>query len=91
MRWWFVALTLAGIVLALLTHAPGWFALGVAVAVICALAAALGFVQERIAQSSRAEELDDAEIDRLRRAVHGPAARAGRDDAVSPPASHDDA
>lgn len=78
MRWLFVAVSLAGVVLAVLSHAPGWFVLGVIIAVTFALAAALAFAHERIAGNSREQELNEFEIDQLRKAMRRQA--AGKDD-----------
>lgn len=69
MRWLFVAFSLAGVVLAVWTRSPGWFALAVVVAAVSALAAALAFANERIVGHSREQELNEFEIEQLRKAM----------------------
>lgn len=66
MRWILLAVTLAAIVLAVVTRSPGWFAAGVIVALAGMLLTAFAFAHSRIGSSARPEELNSFELDQLR-------------------------
>ncbi|RAP57123.1 hypothetical protein BTJ49_11185 [Oleiagrimonas sp. MCCC 1A03011] len=79
-RWILLLLTLASILLMILTSSPGWMALGIAGALFGLVATVLAFAHVRIGAGSRQEELNDFEVEQLQKAVRKP-------DAGEPPSA----
>lgn len=70
MIWGLAILALLGFVLAIGSHSPGWMALGIAIALICGVAAALLFIDRHLRASSRPEHMTEREIEALRNTLH---------------------
>lgn len=72
MIWSFVIVGILAFLLAFASHSPGWMGFGIAVGLICAIAAALIFIDRHVRASSRPEHMTEREIDALRNTVHKP-------------------
>jgi hypothetical protein len=66
MRWFLLTATVLALVLCFTRHSGGAMALWLLLALLGALATALGFAQARIASHSRAESLSEYDLKRLR-------------------------
>ncbi|MGH8216475.1 MAG: hypothetical protein ACREPZ_12400 [Rhodanobacteraceae bacterium] len=64
--------SLFAFMLAFASHSAGWMGLGLAVGLICGIAAALIFIDRHLRASSRPEHMTDREISALRHTVHKP-------------------
>ena len=75
MPWGLAAAAISGILIAIFAHSPGWVAFGVFIALLCAIGAALAFIDLQIRASSRPEHLTQGELDALRATLKTPADR----------------
>ena len=75
MRWGLAAAAVLGILIAVFSHSPGWVAFGVFGALICAIGAALAFIDLHIRASSRPEHMTQGELDALKSTLKAPAER----------------
>ena len=82
MRWVLTAAALLGILIAVFAHTPGWVAFGVLVGLVCAIGAALAFIDLQIRATSRPEHMTQGELDALKTTLKAPA------DRLPPPESH---
>lgn len=73
MIWGLATIAILAFMLAFTSHSPGWMGLGIAVGFICAIAAALVFIDRHVRASSRPEHMTDREIEALRGTVRKPA------------------
>lgn len=69
MRWILLSITLAAIVVAILTPSPGWLGLALFVTLLGLLGTVFAFAHNRIGDSARAEELNAFELELLRKHV----------------------
>ena len=82
MHWGLTVAAVFGILIAIFSHSPGWVAFGVIVGLVCAIGAALAFIDVQIRASSRPEHMTQGELDALKATLKTPAGR------LPPPASH---
>jgi hypothetical protein len=75
MRWTLVVIALLGILIAVVARSPGWVAFGVIVGLVCAIGAALAFIDLQIRASSRPEHMTQGELDALKATLKPPADR----------------
>lgn len=73
MFWGLTIAALLAFLLAFASHSPGWMGLGIAVGLVCAIGAALVFIDRHVRASSRPEHMTDREIAALRSTLHKPA------------------
>ena len=69
MIWGLTGIAILAFMLAFASHSPGWMGLGIAVGLVCAIAAALVFIDRHVRASSRPEHMTDREIEALRGTV----------------------
>lgn len=72
MLWGLVFITVLAFVLAFTSHSPGWMGFGILVGLVCAIAAALIFIDRHVSASSRPEHMTQREIDALRSTIRKP-------------------
>ncbi len=75
MFWGLTAAAAIGILIAIFAHSPGWVAFGVIVGLVCAIGAALMFIDLHIRASSRPEHMTQSELDALKATLKPPAER----------------
>lgn len=74
MAWGLAIVALLAFVLAFTSHSPGWMGFGIFVGFVCALAAALMFIERHVRASSRPEHMTPAQVEALRKSVRQPEA-----------------
>ncbi|MGH8114501.1 MAG: hypothetical protein ACREPS_05530 [Rhodanobacteraceae bacterium] len=72
MVWGLAIVAVLVFLLAFTSHSAGWMGLGIAVGLVCAIAAALIFIARHVRASSRPEHMTQREIDALRSTVRKP-------------------
>lgn len=71
MFWGLAIAALLAFMLAFTSHSAGWMGLGIAVGFVCAIAAALVFIDRHMRASSRPEHMTDREVAALRNTMRG--------------------
>lgn len=74
MIWALAIVSLVAFMLAFASHSAGWMGLGIAVGLVCGIAAALVFIDRHLRASSRPEHMTDREIEALRTTMRKPEA-----------------
>lgn len=72
MVWGLALIALIAFMLAFVSHSPGWMGVCLFVGFICAIAAALAFIDRHVRASSRPEHMTDREIEALRSTMRKP-------------------
>lgn len=72
MIWGLAAVAVLAFMLAFVSHSPGWMAFGLAVGLVCAIVAAVMFIDRHLRASSRPEHMTQGEIDALRSTIRKP-------------------
>lgn len=72
MVWGFAIVAVLAFMLAFVSHSPGWLGFGIVVGLVCAIAAAVIFIDRHLRASSRPEHMTQREIDALRSTVRKP-------------------
>ncbi|HET9819842.1 MAG TPA: hypothetical protein VFP92_11830 [Rhodanobacteraceae bacterium] len=72
MIWGLAGVAILAFMLAFASHSPGWMGFGIAVGLVCAIVAALLFIDRHMRASSRPEHMTQREIDALRNTVRKP-------------------
>jgi hypothetical protein len=72
MRWGLAAAAVLGVLVAAFSRSPGWVAFGVLVGLVCAIGAALAFIDLQIRATSRPEHMTQGELDALKATLKTP-------------------
>lgn len=72
MIWGLALVSLVAFLLAFASHSPGWMGLGLLVGFVCAIAAALMFIDRHLRASSRPEHMTEREFEALRSTLRKP-------------------
>lgn len=83
MIWGLTIVALAAFLLAFASHSPGWMGFGIVMGLVCAIAAALMFIDRHMRASSRPEHMTERELEALRGSMRK---NAGTSERLPPPA-----
>lgn len=72
MVWGLAIVAVLAFMLAFASHSAGWMGLGIAVGLVCTIAAALMFIDRHVRASSRPEHMTEREINALRSIIRKP-------------------
>ena len=72
MIWGMATIAILAFMLAFASHSPGWMGLGIVIGFLCAIAAALVFIDRHVRASSRPEHMTAREIEALRGTLRKP-------------------
>ena len=75
MHWGLTAAAVLAFLIAIFSRSPGWVAFGVFGGLLCAIGAALAFIDLHIRASSRPEHMTQGELDALKSTLKAPADR----------------